>query len=598
MRSVGWFLLWTLIVASYATTRAGTQADSRLSSLVALSIVHERNIDLNEYSALVEKQQSYLNQHREGSTYSAYPFGAPLIAAPLFAAYEVGAKLFGATSLDDRARDGTIPEGAEHQAAIIIALAGVFVFRRLVLRLRCAEGLQFILVAGWALSSPQLSTAARGLWQHGPAALCILLAAYACVELEFAREPLPEGNENGAGDAMEVPTPIKATNGRKLLLWGAAGTASASMAVLVRPTLVVAAFALVTVMFFSALTGPRQRRLALISSLIIGGLAVGGSGLYYTHYVFGTFAYPYQSNARLIWSGLATGTLGLLFSPNRGVLFWCPFLLAALIMVVRRRRYAGPLRWTATALGIGAASNLAFTGAWKIWWGGHSIGPRMMAEFITLCVALFATLSARTTPIDPPDAIDPTTPTTRAAFRRTTLGPVVSSLVLLIGVYFHGVAAHSTAYDSWNVRPASVDNFPNRAWDFTDLQVLRAFKPEHYGRCKKGSLTSRQRSLISLHPLVETFTNPTNPADNGRSVLVEVINDNPASIYPCDGWKLILSGGDPSVRNKVPFLAGSSRTTVIVYLNGYKKIPGPLVVRLGQDNVGWSYIETTISNES
>jgi hypothetical protein len=600
LQSVGWLLLWVLIIASYTTTRLGTQADSRLSSLVALSIVHQRNIDLNEYSPLVEAQQNYLNQHRNGSTYSAYPFGAPLVAAPLFALYEVGAKIVGAQSLDDLARHGTIPEDAEHRAAIVIALAGVFVLRRLVRRLGCSEWLQFLLVAGWALSSPQLSTAARGLWQHGPAALCLLIATYACVELALAR---PAAEETGRAS-------------RTLPLWAAAGTASASMAVLIRPTLIVAALTLMLAMFASVVFGPRRRRTALISSLIVGGLAVGVSGLLYTHSVFGSFAYPYQGNARLRWSGLPMGTLGLLLSPNRGVMFWCPFLVAAIVTVFRHRRRAfggaargitaNPLRPTAIALGIGAASNLAFTGAWKVWWGGHSIGPRMMAEFITLCIALLAVLSAnllrsRSTQSDldaaeteSTESEKPAVPTPR---RRRSVGAIGGTVVLIVGALFHHVAAHSTAYDSWNVRPASVDNFPNRSWDFTDLQVLRVFAPEHTGRCKNGELTPRQRSLLSLHPIVETFTNPVNTVDNGRSVLVEVINDNPGSIYPCDGWKLILSGGDPSVRNKVPFLAGSSRTTVIVYLNGYKKVPGPLVVQLGQDGVGWSYIETTISKE-
>jgi len=78
---------------------------------------------------------------------------------------------------------------------------------------------------------------------------------------------------------------------------------------------------------------------------------------------------------------LLTGLEGLLVSPGKGLLWYCPLVVLALALwplLMRRRRAEGLL-----ALGIIAPTLVVFA-TYPVWWGGHDWGPRYLLPLLPL----------------------------------------------------------------------------------------------------------------------------------------------------------------------------------------------------------------------
>lgn len=88
------------VFSVYLASPIATPADSRWTIHTALSLIHERNADLNEYSGELEAQRWYAIEcllssgqrvfpvtHRDqcpnGRFYHFYPVAVPLLAAPV-----------------------------------------------------------------------------------------------------------------------------------------------------------------------------------------------------------------------------------------------------------------------------------------------------------------------------------------------------------------------------------------------------------------------------------------------------------------------------------------------------------------------------------
>jgi hypothetical protein len=74
---------------------------------------------------------------------------------------------------------------------------------------------------------------------------------------------------------------------------------------------------------------------------------------------------------------LAEGLFGVLTSPGRGLFVYSPILLCSIVgMVLVWRR--GPPVWR--ALSLGPPLVVLAIAKWMTWWGGHSWGPRLLAD--------------------------------------------------------------------------------------------------------------------------------------------------------------------------------------------------------------------------
>jgi hypothetical protein len=146
------------------------------------------------------------------------------------------------------------------------------------------------------------------------------------------------------------------------------------------------------------------------------------------------------------------GAAGLLVSPNRGLLFFSPVVVIALLGIVPGLR-AFPDHGLGWAL-AGCLVLFAGYASYTVWWGGHSYGPRYLLDFV-----LFLT------------------PAAAVALERVLRRPVLRGVCVVL-LAWSIVAAGTGAFcaDDWNTRPSEVDKNHWRLWDWRDLQVKRAWE--------------------------------------------------------------------------------------------------------------------------
>ena len=153
----------------------------------------------------------------------------------------------------------------------------------------------------------------------------------------------------------------------------------------------------------------------------------------------------------------AIAALGLLLSPNRGLLVFSPifiFSVAYSIHLVRHR--AGPpllhyLIW----------SGVALTGLYTVWgdWaGGHTYGYRFLIELVPGLTLLLAASWPR--------LIEPR-PYLRALFL----------LALLASIYVHGLGADASPC-GFDTEPNNIDTHHERLWDIADGEIARCTRQE------------------------------------------------------------------------------------------------------------------------
>ncbi len=169
-----------------------------------------------------------------------------------------------------------------------------------------------------------------------------------------------------------------------------------------------------------------RRRLAAWSIPVAAGLA--GVGAYNVARYGRLTDTGYRSIDDLPFRApLLHGLQGLLVSPGKGLLWYCPLVFLALALwplLLRRRRAEGLL-----ALGI-ALPTLVVFGTYPVWWGGHCWGPRYLAPLLPLLLAPLAFL---------PEAL---AQGAGGVWRAVARPAAVALIVLSVAVQALGVGVH------------------------------------------------------------------------------------------------------------------------------------------------------------
>jgi len=423
---------WLVIVAGLflvynANFREIGGTDTIPATLLPAAIVAHQTLTLDMFQPLVASDRhlrSYIEyggatQTIDGRTFSSYPIGGSILAAPVYAIPSwLG-------WLEDW-RDYRV--AAKIASSLMVALSGGFVF--LLLRRRVAVAPALVLTLAYALGTSAWSTASQGPWQHGPGLFTLSLGLLFLQKLE---------DESRAG-------------------YAAIAGAALAMAVVSRP------LNLLPALLLALFVGVRHRSRWLAFGAPFAG--IGAALVAYNVGVFGRLTGGYEA----VYESVPLRSLGLtpdtafslpllegfantLISPSKGLLIFSPFALAGLLGVVaawRAREFALGrylVVWLLVVLVVLAKNQL--------WWGGATYGPRYFTELmiptILIIGAIWPWISAR----------------------RWLAGAFGTAVAVSIGIQSIGAFYFPCG---WDTLPRSVHAAPERLWDWRDPEILRCIQ--------------------------------------------------------------------------------------------------------------------------
>lgn len=318
-------LLFFLLIANGRPIPSG---DARPSERVAASLVSEGDLDLDEWSDVEFPFARQSGAHKV----STYPVLPAVLVAPVF----MLGRLF--IVLDET---GLALLG-KWAAALLSALAGAALFVAATRRAGPVHGFGTALV--FALGTSVCSTS-QALWQHPAGVLFLTLAL-----LQMHRATDDPRSADPAG------------------LWLALAVASRHADAFVAAVL---AFALV-------LRFPRR-----VPWMLLWGLPAVLLQLAYQAWAFGSpWKHGFSGSLSRFSEPWGVGQVGLLFSPGKGLLWFTPVVLVALVGLFQALR--GRERWLPMTCALGALVHLVAMGRWSEWHGGWSYGPRLMTDALPL----------------------------------------------------------------------------------------------------------------------------------------------------------------------------------------------------------------------
>jgi hypothetical protein len=412
--------LFIIVLSVYILFPVTTSTDSRWTFYISMSMLREQNANLDEYAHLME-DRDFRVIYLDGHIQSYFPLGVSIVSVPYVWAvdqvFDLRYPTDFATYLAEHFPDQRLAKIEKVAASIISALISIVLFALAALhlgRLRAA-----LLTLIFAFLTPMLSTASRALWQHGLSALCLVLVLWLL---------------------------IRPTKGWwQIFLAGVL----LGFSYVVRPT------NSLSVAFLTLYILLNHRRNFLPWAI---GLAIPLSLLaFYGMQTFHSILPPYYLPQRLgANSDFFNALLGNLISPNRGLFTTTPILLFSVFGIylnIKNKRMN--LKNIEPYLAVILLAHWITISSFDNWSGGWSLGPRFFTDVMPY-LALFLI------PVFEEEYL------WKLGWWKGVFGAAI-----LVSGFVHFRYVTSTYPMIWNGKPASIVHEPQRAWDFTDLQVLR-----------------------------------------------------------------------------------------------------------------------------
>jgi len=315
--------------------------DTIPSRLLPVSILKERNFDLDEFRFLYARGIPKWLIQTGGHLVSGYPPGPAILALPFYLIPVLA---------------GVSPESkllidVEKLAASTFTALSVALLYALLKRL-AGEKAALTLSLIYAFGTSSLSISSQALWQHGPIQLLLVASLYCLVR------------------GMEEPK------------WAAYSGFTLGWAVLCRPTDLLAAIPLAVYVFHL-----HRKEAHLFSLLILPSIAFM---VLYNHWYFGSairMGYDQGFFSGDMWKApLFDGLAGILISPSRGLFIYSPILLFSIVGMYIAWCDSGNVLYR--YLSVAVVLLIALYSRWGQWWGGWAFGPRLLADLTPLLTVL------------------------------------------------------------------------------------------------------------------------------------------------------------------------------------------------------------------
>ena len=434
--------------------------DTVPASLLPIVLLTEGRIYFDSYEKHYKDTGNpvYFFVHTNRGLVSSYPLATGLLATPIYAIPVLWWKVTHSPTIEEWIRFAGIMEKA---AAAAIASISIIVFFYICCALNCREVTAFWLSAAFAFGSEVWSTSSQGLWMHGPGILFMLLSTL--LALRQAQAP---------------------SSKLALLLGLSCGIA---IAVRLNNVLFVG-----PILCWILCEQPRRFLLTLLSTSVVV-IAL----LAYNKACYGNFTGTYGMSFE---TPFLTGLEGVLFSPARGLAIYFPLTLFAILGLAKVTRGPVTRRSIYLAFVVFISAGIVSVSKWGMWWGGHSYGPRLLAEIQPFL--LLASIPVCKTIFEQPGS---------------KLGAVGFFMLFTWSCGTQALGAYVPT--DWNSSPRSVDLAPGRLWDWGDNPITRSLRLIELTLRRRGplfmilppkevtSLTGRRSMLVGANgkPAILSF---------------------------------------------------------------------------------------------
>ncbi len=416
------------------------------------SIVYEGNTDLDEFRPQLEDRNFHSARVYNETAYSYFPIGTPIFLTPVLFVLEKGFVDFEGENLNEYLQTSFGKDSVNLKlhllsASVAVALTGSFLY--LIGLYYVPRGYALLLAFVFIFGSTAYSTASRALWQHGPSILTLAVSLWLLVRAEHGKKGLALAGF--------------------MLAW----------AYLIRPSNSVPIALITAYIFF-------YHRSYFIK-FILCSLPLAILFFAYNLNIYDQWLHPYYAASRLgITPTFYEALLGNLVSPARGLFVYSSFLLLLIPMIwmgIAKRKFE-PLDWILLAI---VTLHWIAISMFAHWWGGYSYGPRLFTDMLPVLFLLFVRNFLHVVP----------------EFDRTSIPSKVMNGLLIglsaVSVTIHHVGVVNQAGWSWNSLPTSIDQFPERLWDWSDIQFLRPLKdPNRIGLAVIGNQPEEGLTKLEL----------------------------------------------------------------------------------------------------
>ncbi len=407
------FLAVFFVYASVHVPDNGNTSDNYWYVPTSLSVLRQGNLELNEYSKMLEQHESG-TRWIHGNYYLLFPVGTPLLTIPFVQA----ATFVYADVPSEQAQMYRIAAlSAKWTAALSVALL-------FVLMLRMTDNLRQSLFfsALFAFATSHFGLHAGGLWSHN-AVLPLLLA-----------------------------TLLFLTARNEKIRWLAA--LPLAMAYVTRPTYAV------HILLISGYMLAFERRSFVRFALL--GIAVVILFILFSLRIYGHFLPPYYSQGRILFGNFFQALAANVISPNRGLFIFTPIFLGSAYGMYRAFRYRAEVAPLFRLFSIMVILHWLIVSTSRNWWAGATVGPRYFCDVLPLLILLLlpAWEGARQK---------------SSRIRGAMYG--VFGLFLLWSLFVQYRTVTSMELIRWNSLPTGIKQNPGRVWDWKDMQILRISSP-------------------------------------------------------------------------------------------------------------------------
>lgn len=409
--SVVAFQLVLLLALFWSNFRTSPSGDNLATRALAAAIAVDGSFDISRAlgGGQADGRLPYSAVRAQSRVLPAFPLGTGILATPVYSCARAACGGSSATlSLNDSLEKG---------AASLIAAFSIVLLLQL-LPGHVGSGSTIAAASLLAAGTPFLTSLSQGLWSFTGEQLAI-------VGMIFAVWRRREG--------WEAPWIAG-------LLMG--------IAFLCRPTAILSAPVTLS------LLKKNKSRLVFLLTSALGVLAVVLVNLRLYGTVLGAYGELNSGKSVHDVGGLFLGLAGVVLSPSRGLVWFFPALILALACGLARRTSS---RFRLEYLGIASTSGLVLllTASYEKWWGGHSIGPRLLSELAvpTALALAFALDDCRTL---------------RA--RRALVAVAGFQSIIFLILHF------SVSATTWS-DDVAVDANPAVLWSIRDSQLAAALVP-------------------------------------------------------------------------------------------------------------------------